>query len=349
MSSAAVRTTGTSFGRPELVERQIHQAVELLRAGELVAFPTETVYGLGADADNPGALAKIFKAKGRPADHPLIVHIPDVTHMAQWAWEVPDAARRLTAAFWPGPLTLILKRQPRVDDLVTGGQNTIGLRVPDHPLALQLLLQFNGGIAAPSANRFGRISPTTADHVRDELGDRVALVLDGGPCAIGIESTIVDLSRGTPVILRPGIISAEQIEHVLSSPLSGGGCREAAGEGPTSRNQPTPRVSGSLDAHYAPITPLRLVPSDEMPNQLQQALSAGHRVAVLSVQPIAIEGIHWYQAADNASQYAHDLYANLRMLDHAGVDLIMVESPPTSSEWLAVNDRLSRAARGAGA
>ena len=191
------------------------EAVELLRAGELVAFPTETVYGLGADAGNPEALAKIFAAKGRPADHPLIVHVPDVAHLDQWAREIPDAAHLLAQAFWPGPLTLILKRQPTVPDLVTGGQDTVGLRIPHHPLALQLLKAFDGGIAAPSANRFGHISPTTAQHVREELGAAVALVLDGGPCSVGIESTIVDLSRGDPVILRPGMISAAQIDQAL--------------------------------------------------------------------------------------------------------------------------------------
>jgi L-threonylcarbamoyladenylate synthase len=194
---------------------EIERAVALLRRGELVAFPTETVYGLGADAANPAAVARIFAAKGRPADHPLIVHLPAAEHLARWARDIPAEAEKLAAAFWPGPLTLILKRQPQVPNAVTGGQDTVGLRVPSHPLALELLRAFEGGIAAPSANRFGRISPTTAAHVREELGERVPLVLDGGACPVGIESTILDLSRGVPVLLRPGAIGPADIARVL--------------------------------------------------------------------------------------------------------------------------------------
>ncbi|CAG4884593.1 Threonylcarbamoyl-AMP synthase [Georgfuchsia toluolica] len=349
-------------------ETELLRAVELLRAGELVAFPTETVYGLGADAGNPVALAKIFAAKGRPADHPLIVHIADISHLGQWAREIPDAAHLLAKAFWPGPLTLILKRQPNVPDLVTGGQDTVGLRIPNHPLALQLLTMFNGaggsGLAAPSANRFGRISPTSAQHVRDELGAAVALVLDGGPCTVGIESTIVDLSRDEPVILRPGIISAEQIAQALhrSFPLAPGGrgCHEAAGEGITVRPEQNrhsraggnpatsaPRAPGSLAAHYAPATPMRLVPAATLAAEVERCMHAGRRIAVLSVHPFAAhERLLWRQASSAAGQYAHDLYLNLRTLDQAGVDLILVEAPPQGSEWTAVNDRLGRAAFG---
>lgn len=333
--------------RPELVVGQIQRAVELLRNGELVAFPTETVYGLGADAHNPVALAKIFAAKGRPADHPLIVHIPDASHLERWAGEIPDAARLLAQAFWPGPLTLILKRQLNVPDLVTGGQDTVGLRIPNHPLALQLLTAFNGGIAAPSANRFGRISPTTAKHVREELGDAVELVLDGGPCTVGIESTIVDLSRGAPGILRPGMISAQQIEQVLHQSVHPIPVRPEPVEGHSST---APRVSGSLAAHYAPITRMRLVPADELANQVQQSLSAGQHIAVLSIQQPAKHGhLQWWQAAGEPRQYAHDLYANLHALDSAGADLILVETPPQTPEWLAIQDRLTRAAHGAAA
>ena len=214
------------------------RAVELLRAGQLVAFPTETVYGLGADAANPEAVARIFAAKGRPADHPLIVHVSGDDAVDRWAEQVPGFAWELMEAFWPGPLTLILKKQAWVPSTVTGGQDTVGLRVPGHPVALELLRCFAadggpGGIAAPSANRFGHISPTTADHVREELGDRVALILDGGPCAVGIESTIVDCSRGAPIILRPGHISAAHLEAV-----SGIQPRLQAAAG-------TPRVSAS--------------------------------------------------------------------------------------------------------
>ena len=322
---------------------QMERAVRLLRAGELVAIPTETVYGLGADAGNQAALAKIFAAKGRPADHPLIVHIADASQLGRWAREIPDAAYKLAAAFWPGPLTLILKRQPGVPDLVTGGQDTVGLRVPNHPLALQLLKSFDGGIAAPSANRFGRISPTTAQHVCDELGAAVALVLDGGPCTVGIESTIVDLSRGEPVILRPGMIGADHIARVLEqtparSPILDG------------QSGSTPRVSGSLDAHYAPVTAMRLVPANALMGEVERCLQLGQRVVVLSLQsPAAIGDVQWLQAANKPDQYAHDLYANLRAMDQRGADIILIETPPGGAQWLAVKDRLSRAAKGAGA
>lgn len=315
------------------------QAVRLLRRGELVAMPTETVYGLGADASNPVALAKIFAAKGRPADHPLIVHVADATQLPAWARDIPESAYKLAATFWPGPLTLILKRQPGVSDLVTGGQDTVGLRVPNHPLALQLLNQFAGGIAAPSANRFGRISPTSAQHVREELGDRVALVLDGGPCAVGIESTILDLSRGRPVILRPGMISAVQIEQALNAGVTSG----------SSPNSPAPRVSGSLAAHYAPVTAMRLVPASVLLAEVEHTLEVGQRVAVLSAQACATQDrVTWLQASAQPEDYAHDLYAHLRKLDQCGADLILVESPPHSAPWLPIRDRLERAAFGAG-
>jgi L-threonylcarbamoyladenylate synthase len=217
------------------VAPDIERAVALLRAGELVAFPTETVYGLGADAANPAAVAKIFAAKGRPQDHPLIVHLDGAAQLDAWARDIPAYAFELAEAFWPGPLTLILKRQPGVPDAVTGGQDTVGLRVPGHPLALELLRAFGGGLAAPSANRFGRISPTTARHVREELGEAVAMVLDGGPCQVGIESTILDCTGGAPRILRPGMVGAPALGRVLGR-MPGYG---AAGG---------PRVSGSQAA-----------------------------------------------------------------------------------------------------
>jgi L-threonylcarbamoyladenylate synthase len=322
---------------------EIAQAVALLRAGELVAFPTETVYGLGADAANPAAVAKIFAAKGRPADHPLIVHLPSAAHLSHWAREVPVEAEKLAAAFWPGPLTLILKRQPNVPDAVTGGQDTVGLRVPNHPLALELLAAFEGanggGLAAPSANRFGRISPTTAAHVREELGERVPLVLDGGACPVGIESTILDLSRGAPVLLRPGAIGAADIARVL------GRAPEAA-----ALQSDTPRVSGSLDAHYAPRTPLQLVSSDGLLFALRNALVAGEKVAVLAptAQAISHELVSWKQSPAEPAGFAHDLYASLRELDALGCVRILVQPPPAGEAWLAVNDRLRRAAAGSG-
>ena len=318
---------------------EIARAVALLRAGELVAFPTETVYGLGADAANPAAVAKIFAAKGRPAEHPLIVHLPGASHLARWAREVPPEAERLAAAFWPGPLTLILKRQANVPDAVTGGQDTVGLRVPSHPLALELLQAFDGGIAAPSANRFGRISPTSAAHVREELGERVPLVLDGGACPVGIESTILDLSRGTPVLLRPGFITSADLARVLGRAPEVAAAQTAA-----------PRVSGSLDAHYAPRTPLQLVSSDGLLFALRDALVAGEKVAVLAptVQAISHDLVTWKQSPAEPAGFAHDLYASLRELDALGCVRILVQQPPAGEAWLAVNDRLRRAAAGSG-
>ena len=316
------------------------RAAALLREGELVAFPTETVYGLGADASNAHAIAKIFAAKGRPADHPLIVHLSDASHLGRWAVNIPEAAEKLAAAFWPGPLTLILKRHPSVLDAVTGGQDTVGLRVPNHPLALQLLREFGGanggGLAAPSANRFGRVSPTTAAHVHEELGDAVSMILDGGPCAVGIESTILDLSAGTPRILRPGMLGAEAIAKVLGYAPELGGAQDI------------PRVSGSLEAHYAPRTPLQLLATPDIVEAASKALGAGQRVAMLTSQPLAPvhENLAWCPASVDATQFAHDLYARLRELDAMGFDLILVATPPADETWRAVTDRLRRAAAG---
>ncbi len=332
-------------------------ALRLLRAGELVAFPTETVYGLGADAANPVAVARIFAAKGRPADHPLIVHLPGAGHLDRWARDIPAVAWELAEAFWPGPLTLILKRAPGVPDAVTGGQDTVGVRVPAHPLALALLRAYAQawggaegmagmcGIAAPSANRFGRISPTRAAHVREELGDAVALVLDGGPCPVGIESTILDLSRDDPYpprLLRPGHVSPEQIETVL-------GVLPEIAIGRA--GQDTPRVSGSLDAHYAPATPMRVVAAQRLPGLLDALRDSGRRCAVLCHSrppPVGAPHLRRMLPAEPEA-YARGLYAMLRELDSAGVDLIVVEDIPAGPAWTAVADRLRRAACGAGA
>ncbi|MBX9848378.1 MAG: threonylcarbamoyl-AMP synthase [Rhodocyclaceae bacterium] len=325
----------------------IQQAAQHLAAGELVAMPTETVYGLAADASNPAAVAKIFAAKGRPADHPLIVHIGDVAQLERWARDIPPAAYALAAKYWPGPLTLILKRQPGVPDAVTGGQDTVGIRIPNHPMALSLLAEFaklgSGAVAAPSANKFGRISPTKAAHVKSDLGKDVAIILDGGECAVGIESTIVDLSRGAPVVLRPGAITEEEIaatvagtDHTPQAPVAAAAA---------------PRVSGALAAHYAPRTPLQLIASDALLKQVDACVFKGQTIAVLafSVSPLRHPAVLWFAAAHSAAHYAHDLYANLRLLDAAGVDLILVEQPPQSPEWRAVTDRLGRAAVGSGA
>ena len=326
---------------------EIDRAVELLKAGELVGIPTETVYGLGADAANPAAVARIFAAKGRPADHPLIVHIPGADYLQRWAVDIPELAYELAEDFWPGPLTLILKRAPGVPDAVTGGQDTVGLRVPGHPVALELLRAFaaaggSGGIAAPSANRFGRISPTTAEHVREELGDAVPLVLDGGACAVGIESTILDLSTGRPVLLRPGHISPAAIEA-------------ACGVMPTAPTAAAPRASGTLEAHYAPVTPMRRVEGERLAQFLNALRHSGRRCGVLahSQPPLAVSGPNpahaWKMLPAEPVGYAHDLYAALRELDHSSVDLIVVEAIPETPEWQAVADRLRRALAGAGA
>jgi L-threonylcarbamoyladenylate synthase len=320
------------------------RAVELLCAGELVGLPTETVYGLGADAGNPAAVAKIFAAKGRPADHPLIVHLAGHDAVEQWAERVPDVAWELMETFWPGPLTLILKKQAWVPDAVTGGQDTVGLRVPGHPVALELLRRFArakpgpAGIAAPSANRFGRISPTTAAHVAEELGASVPLILDGGPCKVGIESTIVDCSRGEPVVLRPGHIAPVHLEAVL------GRCpiiETASG---------APRVSGSLAAHYAPQTPMRLVASQRLLDFLNAQRHKGDRCGVIghSQPPQAGMPHLWRMLPADPVGYAHDLYAALREMDQAGVSLIAVEALPEDPAWAAVADRLRRAVAGAG-
>ncbi|CAI06184.1 L-threonylcarbamoyladenylate synthase [Aromatoleum aromaticum] len=339
---------------PAIPDNEIRRAAGLLHAGELVGMPTETVYGLAADALNVAAVGKIFAAKGRPADHPLIVHLPDAGHLARWAREIPDDAFALARAFWPGPLTLILKRQHSVPDALTGGQDTVGLRVPDHPVALALLQTFDSGIAAPSANRFGRISPTTAEHVRQELGDKIALILDGGPCVVGIESTILDLSRDTPQILRPGAISAEDIARVIGCPprsrpiptgeASAGDHRDGAtGDG-------EPRVSGSLSAHYAPRTPLQMTAASQLAELAATLAAEGSRVAVLAYgcQDPQDARLIWRAAPLDAAGYAHALYANLRDLDACGADFIVVETPPATPDWQAVNDRLRRAAAGSG-
>ena len=309
----------------------------ILKRGGLVAFPTETVYGLGADASNAAAVARLYQVKGRPAGHPVIVHIADAGHMARWVREIPESATKLAVRFWPGPLTLVLKRAPNVGDFLTGGQDTIGLRVPSHPIALELLRQFSGdddgrrliGVAAPSANKFGRISPTTAAHVRQDLGDEVDLVLDGGESQVGIESTIVDLSRGGVVVLRPGRISTEDIAAAL-------------GVAPGRRDAASPRAPGTLETHYAPQRPLRLIASEDLERTLRKTQ---RRVAVLSFkrQPASAKALTWIAAPSDPERYAHDLYASLRALDASGCEEILVEAPPESPRWEGVRDRLARA------
>lgn len=308
---------------------EVRRAADILRRGGLVAFPTETVYGLGADAASADAVARLYRVKGRPAEHPVIVHFLCADDAFRWARDVPDAARRLAARFWPGPLTLILKRSEKAQDFVTGGQDNVGLRVPSHPAAQDLLKAFNGAIAAPSANRFGRVSPTTAAHVRDDLGADVDLVLEGGPSEVGIESTIVDLSGGTPVLLRPGRISKAALESALGSEV-----RE--------KTDTSPRHSGALERHYAPRTPARLVPSYELDKAIARLKE---KVAVLAFSRPDERVDYWLRMPRDAEGYARRLYGALRELDTAGCDEILVEAPPDAPDWAAVRDRLTRACR----
>jgi L-threonylcarbamoyladenylate synthase len=307
----------------------IKEAAAILRRGGLVAFPTETVYGLGADASNAAAVARIYAVKGRPANHPVIVHIADVGQLARWARDISVHAEELAARFWPGPLTLVLKRAAGAGDFLTGGQDTIGLRVPGHAVALELLKEFSGGIAAPSANRFGRISPTTAEHVRRDLGSEVDLIIDGGACEIGIESTIVDVSRGKPVLLRPGRIGADEIAAALGITVDPA---DAA----------APRASGALESHYAPRRPLRLIPAIQWDSRPRER-SARRGVMSFRARSPGDACAMWIEASPDPVRYGHDLYANLRALDSSGCDEIEVEEPPASADWEAVCDRLRRA------
>lgn len=308
---------------------EVRRAVDLLRRGGLVAFPTETVYGLGADASSPDAVARLYRVKGRPADHPVIVHFASADEAYSWSREVPPAARVLAARFWPGPLTLVLKRSDKAKDFVTGGQDTVGIRIPSHPVARALLGAFGKGVAAPSANRFGLVSPTTAQHVRDDLGTDVDLVLEGGSTEVGIESTIVDLSSGVPVVLRPGRISKSDLETVLNSVVD-----EKSGA--------SPRHSGGLERHYAPRTPARMVPTYDLDKEIARLKE---KVAVLAFSRPDERVDYWLRMPRDPQAYAQKLYGALRELDGAACDEILVEAPPEAPDWAAVRDRLARACR----
>ena len=319
----------------------IAEAARRIHAGELVAFPTETVYGLGADASSDAAVAKIFAAKGRPADHPLIVHVADTSQVTDYASSVPPFAARLMKAFWPGPLTVILPRLPGVATAAAGGQASIGLRCPAHPMALAFLracLELGvSGVAGPSANRFGRVSPTTAEHVRDEFAGDL-LVLDGGPCEVGIESSIVDCTRGRPVLLRPGMLRRGQLEAACGEPV-------LAPED-MQNDAAVPRASGTLESHYAPNAKVRLMDANAIQTALDLLGAEAVNIAIYarSIVRIQSEKVRYRRMPDDALAAAQQLFAVLRSFDEQGVKLIWVENLPDAGEWDGVRDRLMRAA-----
>lgn len=318
-------------------DSEIATAADALAAGGLVAFATETVYGLGANALDDAAVARIFAAKGRPADHPLIVHVASVDAARRFADLSSGSAQRLMAQFWPGPLTLILPRLLGVASAAAGGQGSVGLRMPAHPAALALLQQAAArgvwGVAAPSANRFGRVSPTTAAHVVQEFGPAM-WVLDGGPCSVGIESTILDCTREPPALLRPGQLGAAALQQVLGAVL---GRPDAA----------SPRASGTLQAHYAPQAAVQLLSAGDLAAALAGlAPQGGQGLGVYSRQAPAIPGVvkAWHPMPATAAAAAHELFGVLREFDALGVSRILVEQPPESPDWAGVRDRLQRAA-----
>ncbi|MBG6076837.1 L-threonylcarbamoyladenylate synthase [Polaromonas sp. CG_9.11] len=315
----------------------IEEAARRIQAGGLVGFPTETVYGLGADASSDTAVAGIFAAKGRPANHPLIVHVADAAQVNDYASSVPPFAARLMQAFWPGPLTVILPRRDGVAGAAAGGQNSIGLRCPAHPVALAFLKACNTGVAGPSANRFGRVSPTTAAHVAGEFGDDL-LVLDGGPCAVGIESSIVDCTRGQPVLLRPGLLTRAQLESACGQPVLDKDAVQAIGS--------APRASGTLASHYAPNAKVRLMEASAMQTALDLLGADAAHIAVYARTILRIQSpnVICRRMPDDALATAQQLFSVLRSLDAQGVRLIWVETLPGDTEWDGVRDRLGRAA-----
>lgn len=315
----------------------IENAARRIQAGGLVGFPTETVYGLGADASSDDAVAGIFEAKGRPANHPLIVHVADANQVSDYAASVPPFAARLMQAFWPGPLTVILPRKDGVAAAAAGGQNSIGLRCPAHPVALAFLKACNTGVAGPSANRFGRVSPTTAEHVAGEFGDDL-LVLDGGPCAVGIESSIVDCTRGRPVLLRPGVLTRAQLQAACGEPVLDKDALQAAGQ--------TPRASGTLEAHYAPNAKVRLMDAAALQTALDLLGAEAAHIAVYARAELHVKSaqVLLRRMPDDALATAQQLFSVLRSFDAQGVRLIWVETLPVDTEWDGVRDRLWRAA-----
>jgi len=323
------------------LDASVHAATAALQRGALLGLPTETVYGLAADSDNDAAVAQIFAAKGRPANHPLIVHVADSAAITRYAQEVPQFAQQLIDAFWPGPLTLILPRLPHAAKASTGGQDSVGLRCPAHPVAHAVLAACQQlqppvwGVSAPSANKFGRVSPTTAAHVAAEFGDDL-LVLDGGACAVGIESTIVDCTRGVPVLLRPGAVTRDDIERTC-------------GQRPLSKEEllaHTPRASGTLLAHYAPNAKVRLMEAGQLQSALQVLGTGAQHLAVYHRSPLqtAAAGVTLRAMPQDALATARELFGTLRDFDQLGAQLIWIETPPDTADWEGVRDRLQRAA-----
>ena len=333
----------------------VEHAAELLRRGGLVAFPTETVYGLGANALDPDAVAAIYAAKGRPAWNPVIAHVPDVAAARALTRHWPPAADLLAAAFWPGPLTLVLPKGPQVPDVATAGLDAIGIRVPNHPVALALLRAAGVPIAAPSANRFTQVSPTTAQHVQRSLGDRVGLILDGGPSTVGIESTVVDLTGADAVILRPGMIGAADLELALRE--SGIAVRtatstvahNAAGHDAAAVRALAQRSPGMADRHYAPQADVWLFDPDQQ-SEIDTALAerrpgTGTVTALLRTTTLSLPAGTIVRLPNDPADYARQLYAALHAADDAGASLIVIERPPADDRWAGLRDRLARAAR----
>ena len=329
----------------------IDEALAVLKSGKLVAIPTETVYGLGADARNPVAIQNIYLAKQRPVSNPLIIHISHMNALRDWAIDIPDTAFQLAEAFWPGPLTLILARHPSVLKILTGGQESIAIRIPKHPLTLKLLEQFQGGIAAPSANRYGRISPTTPQHVRAELGSLVDYILEGGACTLGIESTIISLLNDVPIILRQGSISKTELSTLLKKPVHNQQLEKNAIQ--QEQNLITP---GSHLSHYAPTTPLYLCEKERLLDTALNWARNNKRFCALSFSvpenTLIEHGVpddcmaKWVAVSDNPVSYAQKLYAYLHDFDATKSDCILIENPPNTEAWAAIRDRLQRAAFG---
>ncbi len=321
------------------IHNQIATAVKLLEAGGTVAFPTETVYGLGADATNPSAIRQIYEIKQRPINHPLIVHFGDIAQLSYWAQEIPNAAWKLAKHFWPGPLTLILRRSAHVPNIVTGDQDTVGLRIPAHPVALALLnaLGAEKALAAPSANRFGRISPTTATHVQQELGQQVGMILDGGACEVGLESTIISFDDETALVLRPGGIPLSALDAILDKPAI-----------LVDQKNIKIRTSGILPAHYAPTTPLTIYPAEHIWASAQELAAQGLRTIVITYSEhhhanVSNQLIQHYAMPSDPVNYGKKLYAVLRQFDNQAFDQLLIEVPPSDPSWLAITDRLKRA------